>query len=714
RRQMEESLRASEEHLRLTHKVVGLGTWEWNVITGQVYWSPEYREVYGLDPAEEPSFDKGMAVVREEDREGIRQALAKALAGHEEFRSEHRIRHPEKGKRWIQAVGRIIYDESQKPVRMTGFVMDVTEQKRIKAERDRFFSLSFDLMVIIEVDGTVRHLNQAWEKLLGYTLEELSATSLVGFVHPEDRAATIATQQRLFDGEELVSFENRYRCRDGSYKWLSWNAVISRQDGLCYAVGRDITERKLAEEALRDQESRLRLALESARIGTWDSNPRTGELSWDERCKVIFDLPEGGEVNMGVFLSTLHPEDRERIRDAIRRALDPAERAGYNVEYRVIGIRDGAERWVAARGQAFFNEAGEAVRFVGTVLDVTEGKRAEEARLKFAAIVESSDDAIISKTLDGIITSWNPGAERIYGYQAEEVLGRPISLLSPPEQADEEPAILERLRRGERLEHYETVRRRKDGRLINVSLTVSPIRDASGRITGASRIARDITRQKQAEEEREQLLAREQAARSQAEEASRLKDDFLATVSHELRTPLNSILGWARMLRSGKLDAQAAARAIETIERNARSQAGIIEDILDVSRIITGRLRLDFQTVDLQPVIEAAVDSVRPAAESRGVLIEQRLDAAVSHVSGDPQRIQQVIWNLLSNAIKFTPRGGRVRIALERINSHIEITVSDTGVGIRSEFLPYVFDRFRQADSSSTRMHGGLGLGLAI
>src|SRR5581483_1560338 len=297
RRQMEESLRASEEHLRLTHKVVGLGTWEWNVITGQVYWSPEYREVYGLDPAEEPSFDKGMAVVREEDREGIRQALAKALAGHEEFRSEHRIRHPEKGKRWIQAVGRIIYDESQKPVRMTGFVMDVTEQKRIKAERDRFFSLSFDLMVIIEVDGTVRHLNQAWEKLLGYTLEELSATSLVGFVHPEDRAATIATQQRLFDGEELVSFENRYRCRDGSYKWLSWNAVISRQDGLCYAVGRDITERKLAEEALRDQESRLRLALESARIGTWDSNPRTGELSWDERCKVIFDLPEGGEVN---------------------------------------------------------------------------------------------------------------------------------------------------------------------------------------------------------------------------------------------------------------------------------------------------------------------------------------------------------------------------------------------------------------------------------
>ncbi|HZS03522.1 MAG TPA: ATP-binding protein, partial [Blastocatellia bacterium] len=212
----------------------------------------------------------------------------------------------------------------------------------------------------------------------------------------------------------------------------------------------------------------------------------------------------------------------------------------------------------------------------------------------------------------------------------------------------------------------------------------------------------------------EQLLAREQAARSQAEEASRLKDDFLATVSHELRTPLNSILGWARMLRSGKLDAQAAARAIETIERNARSQAGIIEDILDVSRIITGRLRLDFQTVDLQPVIEAAVDSVRPAAESRGVLIEQRLDAAVSHVSGDPQRIQQVIWNLLSNAIKFTPRGGRVRIALERINSHIEITVSDTGVGIRSEFLPYVFDRFRQADSSSTRMHGGLGLGLAI
>ncbi|HZS08615.1 MAG TPA: ATP-binding protein, partial [Blastocatellia bacterium] len=212
----------------------------------------------------------------------------------------------------------------------------------------------------------------------------------------------------------------------------------------------------------------------------------------------------------------------------------------------------------------------------------------------------------------------------------------------------------------------------------------------------------------------EQLLAREQAARSQAEEASRLKDDFLATVSHELRTPLNSILGWARMLRGGKLDAEAAARAMETIERNARSQAEIIEDILDVSRIITGRLRLDFQTVDLQPVIEAAIDSLRPAAEARGVRLQPVLDPQAGLVSGDPNRLQQVVWNLLSNAIKFTPRGGRVHVALERISSHIDVTVSDTGVGIRPEFLPYVFDRFRQADSSSTRTHGGLGLGLAI
>lgn len=224
----------------------------------------------------------------------------------------------------------------------------------------------------------------------------------------------------------------------------------------------------------------------------------------------------------------------------------------------------------------------------------------------------------------------------------------------------------------------------------------------------------DITQRQKAEEEREQLLAREQAARAEAEAANRMKDEFLATLSHELRTPLNAMIGWTQLLRTRKFDEATAARALETIDRNTKSLAQLIEDVLDVSRIITGKLRLNFHPVELVSVIEAALDTVRPAAEAKDIQIESQLEPSVGRVLGDPNRLQQVVWNLLSNAVKFTPKSGRVQVCLHLDHSHAQISVSDTGQGISPDFLPYVFDRFRQADSSSTRSHGGLGLGLAI
>ena len=324
-----------------------------------------------------------------------------------------------------------------------------------------------------------------------------------------------------------------------------------------------------------------------------------------------------------------------------------------------------------------------------------------------SALIESADDAIISKTLEGIITSWNKGAERIFGYTADEVIGKPVTILIPPGQEDEEPAILARLRAGERIEHYETIRVRKDGTRIHISLTVSPIKGPKGDIIGASKIARDITEQIQAHTELD-------AAYRQAEESSRLKEEFLATISHELRTPLSAILGWARMLRLGQLSEENAAKALDTIERNARAQAQLIDDLLDVSRIVTGKLRMDVRPSDPSSFIDAAVDAVRPAAEAKGVRMQKVMDTGLISIPGDPVRLQQVIWNLLSNAIKFTPRGGRVQIRSERVNSHLEIVVSDTGQGISPDFLPHVFDRFRQADQKTSRQHGGMGLGLAI
>jgi PAS domain S-box-containing protein len=350
---------------------------------------------------------------------------------------------------------------------------------------------------------------------------------------------------------------------------------------------------------------------------------------------------------------------------------------------------------------------GEGSTGSSTKPEFTNLRSPELAPYWLTALIESADDAIISKTLEGIITSWNKGAERIFGYTADEVIGQPVTILIPAGQEDEEPAILARLRSGERIEHYETVRVRKDGRHIDISLTVSPIKGPKGDIIGASKIARDITEQRQARK------ALDDAYR-QAEESSRLKEEFLATISHELRTPLSAILGWARMLRLGQLSKEIAAKALDTIERNARAQAQLIDDLLDVSRIVTGKLRMDVRPSDPNSFIDAAVEAVRPAAEAKGVRVQKVIDTGLISIPGDPVRLQQVIWNLLSNAIKFTPRGGRVQIRSERVNSHLEIVVSDTGQGITADFLPHVFDRFRQADQKTSRQHGGMGLGLAI
>ncbi len=348
------------------------------------------------------------------------------------------------------------------------------------------------------------------------------------------------------------------------------------------------------------------------------------------------------------------------------------------------------------------------------VRDIAAKKQIEQMSSRLAAIVESSDDAIVSKDVNGVIQSWNEAAERMFGWTAEEAVGRHITLIIPTDRHHEEDRVLGRIRNGLKVDHFETVRVRKDGRLLDVSLTVSPIRDANGRIVGASKIARDITAQKQSERDLARMLAREQAARADAEAANRAKDDFLTTLSHELRTPLNAVYGWAAMLQKGQLDAATLQKAIDAIMRNANAQVQLIDDLLDVSRIATGKLRLDLQSVNLQAVIDAAVEAVRPAAMAKGVHLDLSMDATAPPVSGDANRLQQVVWNLLSNAVKFTPSGGRVGVSLRRVDSHLAVSVSDTGAGIAPDFLPHVFERFRQADSSSTRTHGGLGLGLTL
>jgi PAS domain S-box-containing protein len=345
-------------------------------------------------------------------------------------------------------------------------------------------------------------------------------------------------------------------------------------------------------------------------------------------------------------------------------------------------------------------------------LEARKASSVVEARL--SEIVESSDDAIVSKTLDGIITSWNAGARALFGYTAEEAVGQSILLIVPPERHGEEADILSRLRRGEKINHFETQRLTKDGRRVEISLSVSPIRDSTGTIVGASKIARDITEKKRIEREREHLLDAERNARAEAQRVNQLKDEFLATLSHELRTPLNAIMGWAQLMGMGSMNDDEMKEAGRAIERNARAQKQLIDDLLDMSRIISGKLRLDVQRIEPVTVVEAAIEIIRPSAAVKEIRIEKILDPLAGPVSGDPARLQQVVWNLLSNAVKYTSKGGKIQVRLERVNSHIELSVSDTGQGIDPDFLPHLFERFRQADASTTRQHGGLGIGLAI
>ena len=328
------------------------------------------------------------------------------------------------------------------------------------------------------------------------------------------------------------------------------------------------------------------------------------------------------------------------------------------------------------------------------------------ADLLYEAIVDSSDDAIVSKNLKGVVMSWNNGAERIFGYSAEEMIGQSITKLLPPDRPNEEAQILARLQRGERLEHFETQRKRKDGRIIDVSLTISPIRNSDDGIVGASKIARDITEQKEA-------LRKLAETHEQLRRADRLKSEFLTTLSHELRTPLNAILGWVQILKEGATK-EDIMQGIPIIERNVRIQSQMIEDLLDMSRIEAGKVSLDVQRVDLAAVVAAGIETVRPAANAKEIRLTSAFASVNGIVMGDKDRLQQIVWNLLANAVKFTPKHGRIHVVIKRVDSHIEIDVTDSGQGIAPEFLGQVFDRFRQADSTTTRRYGGLGLGLSI
>lgn len=368
-----------------------------------------------------------------------------------------------------------------------------------------------------------------------------------------------------------------------------------------------------------------------------------------------------------------------------------------------------------------YGNHGEVEGGLCVIRDITAQRKAydlaQEAHQRLSFHVENSPLAVVEWDSDFCVSRWSESAERLFGWKAEEVLGKHVTDWQFVFSEDVNAVVQLTSKQRAGSEQQGVLRNRnytKNGSIIHCEWYNSVLNDDQGRPVSVLSLVLDVTARELAEEERARLLVREREAREEAERSDRLKDEFLATLSHELRTPLTSVLGWATLIRSGEIEEANYAIALETIERNARLQARLIDDLLDVSRIITGNLHLELRPTDLAPVVEAARDAVRPTAEAKGIQLATSFGDAECHIKGDSNRLRQVVWNLLLNAIKFTPRGGLVSADLRCQDSYVVLTVSDSGEGIEAEFLPHVFDRFRQAEGSISRRQGGLGLGLAV
>jgi PAS domain S-box-containing protein len=572
-----------------------------------------------------------------------------------------------------------------------------------------------------DAEGRVASWNTGAEAVFGYEEAEILGQGVSILFTPEDVARGAPEYELAKAAAEGRAEDERWHVRrDGSRFWASGVVTpIRGENGVLRGfvkVARDETARKRLESTLRQREQQLAALVENAPdiISRFDRDLRCTYTS--PAVQGVLGLPPEELVGKTHAEMGLPPETCAFLDDTMRRVFETGRRE--SIEFSLTGLE--GTRHYEAYAVPELGADGSVESIVAVSRDITKRRLAEQAlresEARFRQFAEHLDDVFwVMEMPEQRVVYVSPAFERLWGLSPDAVYashGAWVASIFPEDRPRVAKAFLQKAHTGQYDEEYRIVR--PDGVVRWIRDRCFPIKDESGRVRSVAGITDDITERRQAAAEREELLVREREARAAAEEANRLKNEFLATVSHELRAPLNSVLGWVGLLRGGHLQREQAETALETIERNARTQAQLIEDLLDVSRIITGRIRLDVRPVDPAAAARAAVDAVRPAAEAKGIELRKALDAGANLVYGDPERLQQVFWNLLSNAIKFTTEGGRVEVRLARVDSNVEISVSDTGAGIKPEFLPHVFDRFRQADGATTRRHGGLGLGLSI
>ena len=557
------------------------------------------------------------------------------------------------------------------------------------------------------------HGRSSMDEILGERLTVLLVRS-----EPEK----IIEYSRAFvrSGYRLIGAETREVDIYGNSRYFLSNLIGIQEDGRlvrAWGTQRDITAQKRSEEALRINEERMRRITDATQDALWEIDLKTKQLWWSEAARPLFGhSPSELQIGLADWYNGIHPEDRERVHSKFETFMSIDGMIDWSDEYRFLRA-DGVYIYIHDQGRKFCNAIGEPVLVAGAMVDITERKAAEQAlresEERFAKAFRASPDAlVISRIADAVILEVNDSFVALTGHDRKQLIGKSMLALDIYVDPDIRGRALKILEEKGRVRDIKVEIKRRSGEVRLLQFSAEPL-DLRGEHCWLN-IGRDITEQDRAEKDREQLLVKEKAARQEAETSNRMKDEFVATISHELRTPLAAILGWAHMLARGTLSESQTRHAVEVIRRSAQSQARLVDDILDTSRIITGRFSLEAKPIDIAGVFQAAIEIIRPSAEAKGLTLQVGINDPGSIVLGDANRIQQIIWNLLSNAVKFTDEGGRIDARLTRVRNRIEISINDTGIGIETEFLPHVFERFRQEDSTSTRKYGGVGLGLAI
>jgi PAS domain S-box-containing protein len=701
------------------------------------WFNDEWLRFVGRALAEDDGLD-WLDSVHPEDRDHCLAASVRALRTQQPYTIEYRLRRHDGIYRQMRDVARPYVDADGTFAGYVGTCTDITDERgtdEAAAYLAAIVASSDDAIISKDLNGIIRSCNASAERLFGYPAAELIGRPIRMLIPADRQHEEDDILARLRRGERIEHFETIRLRKDGHpVDLLLTVSPVRDADGRIIGVSktaRDITERKRTAAALLAQEARYRVTLSSIGDGVVAIDPLGRVQFMNATAEALTGWSAAEAIGQPVYdvVRLLHEQTRRPLDGPMAGIVQAGPVTGGRIQTLLAG-RHGREPPISTTWSPIVGDDGQKVGSVLVLHDITEERRAEaavaEQREWFRTTLESIGDAVIATDVQGRVVFMNPVAEHLTGWRMRDAIGQPCENIFRIVNESTRREVISPVRRvlSEGITvglANHTILIARDGTERPIDDSGAPIRRSDGRMVGVVLVFRDVSERRRAESERqtaaverERLLEAERVARSDAEKASRVKDDFVAMVSHELRTPLNAILGWTQLMAGARHDPDIIERGVDVIARNTRVQAQLIADLLDMSRIVSGKLQVDVQSADMAAIMRDAIDAVQREAELKGLTLTARIDGGLAPIAGDPARLQQIIWNLLSNAIKFTPAGGRIDVVLGRRNEHLELVVSDTGAGIAPEVLPHVFERFHQADRSITRRFGGLGLGLAI